>query len=114
MRAPHAVPSRRRHKKVLRRAKGFVGGRHRLYTVAHHTVKRAMRYEFRDRKVRKRMFRKLWTIRINAAARQEGLSYSRFIGNLARANIVLDRKILADLAVTDAAAFGAVVRASLR
>lgn len=114
MRAKHAVPSRARHKKVLRRAKGFVGGRSRLYTVAHHTVKRAMRYEFRDRKVRKRMFRKLWTIRINAAARLEGVSYSRLIGNLAKANILLDRKILADLAVTDAAAFRAVVSASLR
>ena len=112
MRATYAKGSHRRHKKVLRRAKGFHGGRGRLYTVAHATVRRAMAYQFRDRKVRKRYFRRLWIVRIGAAARPLGTSYSRLIGQLAKAKIAIDRKVLSDMAITDPAAFAAVVGAA--
>ncbi len=98
--------ARRRHKKVLKMAKGYRGGRSKLYRSAVETVNRALNYAYRDRKVRKREFRRLWIVRINAAARQHGLSYSRFISGLTKAEVEVDRKILADLAVNDPAAFG--------
>ncbi len=101
--------SRRRRKKVLKRAKGFFQGRRKLFRTAHETVVRAMAFATRDRKQKKRNFRKLWTIRINAACRQNGTTYSRFISGLKKANITLDRKALADLAVKDGAAFTKLV-----
>ncbi|MFQ5520944.1 MAG: 50S ribosomal protein L20, partial [Candidatus Methylomirabilia bacterium] len=93
------VKTRRRHKKILKQAKGYVGGRHRLYRTAKETVLRAGAFAYRDRRVKKRQFRSLWIIRINAAARALGLSYSVFMTGLKRAGITLDRKILAELAV---------------
>ena len=98
--------SHRRHKKVLKMAKGYRGGRSKLYRTAAETVDRALNYAYRDRRVRKRDFRRLWIVRINAAARLHGLSYSRFIDGLAKAQVEVDRKILADIAVTDPSAFG--------
>lgn len=96
----------RRHKKVLKMAKGYRGGRSKLFRSAVETVDRALNYAYRDRRVRKRDFRRLWIVRINAAARLHGLSYSRFIAGLTQANVEVDRKILADIAVNDPAAFG--------
>ncbi len=93
------VPSRARRKKYLKMAKGYRGGRRRLYRTAREAVERALAYAYRDRKVRKREFRSLWITRINAALRPLGMSYSKFIGGLKKANIALDRKVLADLAV---------------
>lgn len=101
--------SRQRRKKWLKLAKGYVGGRSRLYRSARDTVERALAYAYRDRKAKKRAFRRLWIIRINAGARQHGLSYSRLIGALAKANVQLDRKVLAGLAAQDPAVFSAVV-----
>ncbi len=98
--------SHRRHKKVLKMAKGYRGGRSKLYRSAAETVDRALNYAYRDRRVRKRDFRRLWIVRINAAARLHGLSYSRFIAGLTKAQVEVDRKILADIAVTDPSAFG--------
>ena len=98
--------ARSRHKKVLKMAKGYRGGRSKLFRSAVETVDRALNYAYRDRRVRKRDFRRLWIIRINAAARLHGLSYSRFIAGLTRAKVEVDRKILADIAVNDPAAFG--------
>jgi large subunit ribosomal protein L20 len=95
--------------RLFRKVKGFVGGRRKLIRTAKETLARAGAYAFRDRRVRKRDFRKLWIIRINAAARQRGLRYSEFIAGLNKANIELDRKMLADLAVTDPAAFDTIV-----
>ena len=100
------VQARRRHKKVLKMAKGYRGGRSKLFRSAVETVDRALNYAYRDRRVRKRDFRRLWIIRINAAARLHGLSYSRFIAGLTQAKVEVDRKILADIAVNDPAAFG--------
>lgn len=107
-RAKRGFKARRRRKKILKLAKGFVGGR-RLYRQARETVERGLVYAYRDRKVRKRTFRRLWNIRINAAARLNGLSYSRLIHGLAQADVAIDRKILAALAVHDPDAFSAVV-----
>jgi len=104
-RVKKAVKSRQRRKKILDMAKGFRGGRGKLFRSATETVDRALKFAYRDRKVRKRSFRSLWIIRINAAARLHGLSYSRFINGLKKANIVLDRKVLASLATTDPPAF---------
>ena len=98
-RVKRGVRAHARHKKVMKMAKGYRGGRRRLYKSAREGVDRALCFAFRDRKVRKREFRNLWIIRINAAVRPLGLSYSRFINQLGKANIKLDRKILADLAV---------------
>ena len=111
-RATNNPASRRRRKKVLKRAKGFFSGRRKLFRTAHETVQRAMAFATRDRKQRKRHFRQLWTIRINAACRQNGTTYSRFIAGLKKAKIELDRKSLADLAVRDAAAFTQLVTLS--
>jgi large subunit ribosomal protein L20 len=107
-RVKRGVEARARHKKVLKEAKGYYGMRSKIYRVAKQAVIKAGQYSFRDRKQRKRQFRRLWIVRINAAARDCGLSYSRFIDGLSRAEIEVDRKILADLAVHDKAAFAAL------
>ena len=97
-----------RHKKVLKQAKGYYGARRKVYRVAKQAVIKANQYAYRDRRQRKRQFRRLWIVRINAASRQFGLSYSRFMDGLNKAGIEVDRKVLADLAVHDIAAFGAL------
>jgi large subunit ribosomal protein L20 len=104
-RATNNSATRQRRNKVLRAAKGFRGGRSKLNRTAQESVARSWAYAYRDRRARKRDFRKLWIARINAAARLHGMSYSRFIFGLKAAEIEVDRKILADLAVRDAAAF---------
>jgi len=101
--------SRARRKKVLKLASGYRGSRHRLVKTAKQAVDHSGVYAYRDRKARKRDFRKLWIARINAGARANGMTYSRFMNGLKRANIELDRKVLAELAVSDAAAFTALV-----
>lgn len=106
------VVRRRKHKKILKLAKGFYSGRRKHYRKAKEQLERSMYYSFRDRKQKKRDFRKLWIIRINAACRLNGMNYSTFINGLNRAGIELDRKVLADMAMNDAAAFSAVVAAS--
>jgi large subunit ribosomal protein L20 len=107
-RVKRGVTARARHKKVLAAAKGYYGARSRVYRVAKQAVIKAGQYAFRDRRQRKRQFRALWIARINAAARLSGLSYSRLINGLQKAEINVDRKILAELAVNDAAAFAAI------
>lgn len=104
-RVKKAVKSRQRRKKILDMAKGYRGGRGTLLRSASETVDRALKFAYRDRKVRKRTFRSLWIMRINAAARLHGLSYSRFMNGLKKANIMLDRKALAGIAVSDPEAF---------
>ncbi|WP_027859444.1 50S ribosomal protein L20 [Marinobacterium jannaschii] len=108
-RVKRGVIARRRHKKVLKQAKGYYGARSRVFRVAKQAVIKAGQYAYRDRRQRKRQFRALWIARINAAARINGLSYSRFIAGLKKASIEIDRKVLADLAVHEQAAFAAVV-----
>lgn len=108
-RVKRGVQTRRRHKKILKLAKGYYGARSRSYRIAVQSVLRAGQYAYRDRKVRKRQFRRLWIVRINAGARQHDLSYSRFINGLKKSSIEIDRKVLADIAVWDKAAFGALV-----
>ena len=107
-RIKRGVVARRRPKKILDRAKGYYGARRRVYRVAKQAVIKAGQYSYRDRKQRKRQFRRLWVVRINAAARDCGLSYSRFIDGLTKAEIQVDRKVLAELAVNDKAAFAAL------
>ena len=107
-RVKRGVTARARHKKVLEKSKGFRGRRGNVYRIAKQAVMRAGQYSYRDRRRKKRDFRALWIVRINAAARQFGLSYSRLINGLAKANISVDRKVLADLAVHDIKAFGAI------
>lgn len=107
-RVKRGVTSRARHKKVLAQAKGYQGRRKSVYRVANQAVIRAGQYAYRDRRQRKRQFRALWIIRINAAARAHGLSYSRFMDGLKKAGVVLDRKVLADLAVFDSQGFEAL------
>ena len=107
-RVKRGVTARARHKKILKLAKGHYGARSRVYRVAHQSVIKAGQYAFRDRRQKKRQFRALWIVRINAGARQFGLSYSRLINGLKKAGITLDRKVLADLAVHDVVAFGVV------
>jgi large subunit ribosomal protein L20 len=104
-RVTRGVTARARHRKVLDRAKGYRGRRKNVYKVANQAVNRAEQYAYRDRRQRKRQFRALWIMRINAAARMHGLSYSRFINGLSKADVGLDRKILADIAVNDSKAF---------
>ncbi len=101
--------TRQRRNKVLKAAKGYRGAQSKLYRTAAVAVNRAGQYAYRDRRVRKRDFRRLWIVRINAAARENGLSYSQFMGGLHGAGIDLDRKVLADMAVHDSAAFAQVV-----
>ncbi len=110
MRVTNAVASRKRRKRMLGRAKGFRLRRSKLYRYASDAVDHGMVYATRDRKVKKRTFRGLWQIRINAAVRAAGLTYSRFMEGLKAARVELDRKILADLAATDATAFAAVIK----
>jgi large subunit ribosomal protein L20 len=104
-RVKRAVHSHKKRRKVLKLAKGFRGGHGRLLRSAKEAVARALRYAYRDRRVKKREFRALWITRVNAAARENGLSYSRLLFGLKKAGVEVDRKILADLAVNDAAAF---------
>jgi large subunit ribosomal protein L20 len=108
-RVKRGVQARARHKKVLKQAKGYYGARSRVYRVAFQAITKAGQYAYRDRRQRKRQFRQLWIARINAAARQNGLTYSRFICGLKNASIEIDRKILADIAVYDKAAFTVLV-----
>ncbi len=105
-RVKRGVAARKRRNRILHEAKGYYGSRNRLFKVARETVERAWRYAYRDRKQRKRVFRALWITRINAAAREHGLSYSRLIHGLKLAGVEVDRKILAQLAVSDPKAFG--------
>ena len=100
-RTRNSAASRERRKKYLKRAKGFYGGRSKLYRTARETVERALVFSYRDRRTRKRDFRKLWIARINAAARLNGLSYNRFIFGLKRADVEVNRKLLAEMAVND-------------
>lgn len=108
-RARNIVASRRRRRKVLKKAKGYWGRRGTIHTVAKHTIEKGLQYAYRDRRTRKRHFRRLWIVRINAAARQNGTTYSRLISSLKKSDISLNRKVLADLAVNDKEAFTAVV-----
>jgi len=115
-RVKRGVAARARHKKVLKQAKGFRGRRKNVYRVAKQAVMKAGQYAYRDRRQKKRQFRALWIARINAAVRELGMSYSVFMAGLKRANIDIDRKVLADLAVADKAAFAKIagqVKASL-
>lgn len=111
-RVKRGVTAKARHKKVLDQAKGYYGARRKLYKTAKQAVIKAGQYAYRDRRQRKRQFRTLWITRINAAARLHGLSYSRMINGLKRADIEVDRKILADIAVRDPEGFGALAEAA--
>ena len=108
-RVKRGVVAHRRHKKILKQAKGYYGARSRVFRVAKQAVTKAGQYAYRDRRQRKRQFRSLWITRINAQSRANGLSYSRLINGLKKADITLDRRVLADLAVHDKPAFSAVV-----
>lgn len=108
-RVKRGVTANARHKKVLKQAKGYRGARSRVFRVAKQAVTRAGQYAYRDRKTKKRMFRRLWVARINAAARERGLTYSRLIQGLKVAGIDIDRKVLAELAIADDVAFTAIV-----
>jgi len=107
-RVKRGVTAKARHKKILGKAKGYYGARRKLFKTAKQAVIKAGQYAYRDRRQRKRQFRALWIARINAGARENGLSYSRFINGLSKAEIEIDRKVLADLAVFDKAAFSAL------
>lgn len=109
-RVKRGVTTRARHKKVLKQAKGYRGARSRTFKVAKQAITKAGQYAYRDRKQRKRQFRALWIIRINAAAREHGLSYSRFMNGLKIANVEIDRKVLADIAVLDKKAFAIIAK----
>ena len=108
-RSSNAVASRARRKKILKMAKGYFGARKNVYTVAKNAVEKGLTYAYIGRKLKKRNFRSLWIMRINAAARQHGMSYSVFMGNLSKSGIELNRKVLADLAMNHPEAFAAVV-----
>ena len=109
-RVKRGVTAHAKHKKVLKKAKGYYGARSRVFRVAKQAVTKAGQYAYRDRRQRKRQFRALWVVRINAAAREHGLSYSRFINGLKRAAIDVDRKVLADIAVFDKDGFAALAQ----
>nr|AOE05685.1 LSU ribosomal protein L20p [uncultured bacterium]CBL87406.1 ribosomal protein L20 [uncultured Flavobacteriia bacterium] len=109
-RSVNSVAKRARRKKVLKQAKGYFGRRKNVWTVAKNAVDKAMLYAYRDRRNKKRTFRALWIMRINAGARQHGMSYSQFMGKLKANNIDLNRKVLADLAMNDPKAFEAVIK----
>ena len=109
-RSVNSVAKRARRKKILKQAKGYFGRRKNVWTVAKNAVDKAMLYAYRDRRNKKRTFRALWIMRINAAARQHGMSYSQFMGKLKMNNIDLNRKVLADLAMNDPKAFEAVIK----
>ena len=108
-RVKRGVTSHRRHKKILRQAKGYYGNRSKIYRVANQAVMRSLQYAYAHRKLRKRDFRKLWIARINAACRMNDMSYSRFINGLNEAGVEINRKVLADLAITDPKAFSDLV-----
>jgi len=108
-RSTNAVASRARRKKILKMAKGYFGARKNVYTVAKNAVEKGLQYAYIGRKLRKRQFRSLWIMRINAAVRQHGMSYSKFMGQLSKSGIELNRKVLADLAMNHPKAFKAVV-----
>lgn len=108
-RVKRSVTGKKKRRKILKLAKGYFGARSRLYRTATEAVERAMKYSYRDRKARKRDFRKLWIARINAAARMNGISYSKFIDGMKKAGMDIDRKILAELAVSDPKAFSEIV-----
>ena len=108
-RVKRGVTARARHKKVLDLAKGYRGRRSKVYRIAKEAVMKAGQYAYRDRRTRKRVFRRLWIARINAASRELGVSYSKFMAGLKKAQIDIDRKVLADMAVNDPAAFGSIV-----
>lgn len=112
MRVKRGVAAHRRHKKYLDKAKGYRGARSVLYRTAREAVEKAGQYAYRDRKVKKREFRKLWILRINAGARENGLSYSKFMDGLNKANIMLDRRVLADMAVRSKEDFARLVEAA--
>lgn len=109
-RSRNVVASRRRRRKILNQAKGYWGKRKNVYTIAKNAVEKGLQYQYRDRKVRKREFRKLWIIRINAAARLNGTTYARLMHALKEKNIELNRKMLADIAVHDPDTFAAIVK----
>ena len=109
-RANSSVPRRAKHKKIIKQAKGYFGTRKSNYRTAKDAVQKGLQYAYRDRRQKKRVFRKLWIARINAAARLNGLSYSRFISSLKDNNIDLDRKVLADMAVNDPEGFSELVK----
>ncbi|MDB5058234.1 MAG: ribosomal protein [Chloroflexi bacterium] len=109
-RIKRGVPAHKRHKKVLNLTKGHWGARHRLYRTAHESMLHSLAYAYRDRRNRKRDFRRLWIQRINAAARMNGITYSRLIAGLLNANVSIDRKILAELAVNDPTAFSQLAK----
>jgi len=108
-RVKRGVTAHRRHKKILKQAKGYYGARSRIYRVAKQAVIKAGQYAYRDRRAKKRVFRALWIARINAGSRANGVSYSRLIAGLKKADIALDRRVLADLAVHDKEAFAVIV-----
>ncbi len=108
-RSVNSVASKQRRKKILKLAKGYFGARKNVYTVAKNAVEKALQYAYRDRRNKKRVFRRLWIARINAAVREYGLSYSKFINQLKKSDIVLNRKVLADLALNHPDTFKAVV-----
>ncbi len=109
-RSVNSVASRRRRRKVIKQAKGYFGARKNVYTVAKNAVEKGLTYAYRDRRNKKRSFRALWIQRINAGARQHGMSYSEFMGKLHKKKIALSRKVLADLAMNHPKAFAAVVK----
>mgnify|MGYP001160942623 FL=1 len=109
-RSSNSVASRKRRKKILKKAKGYFGRRKNVYTVAKNAVEKGLSYAYRDRKTKKRMFRSLWITRINAAARQHGLSYSELINQLKVKGIEINRKVLADLAMNDSEKFSEIVK----
>jgi large subunit ribosomal protein L20 len=109
-RVKNSVKTRKRRKKILKLAKGYFGSKSKLFRVANQQVLKSLSYAYRDRKARKREFRKLWITRINAAARSNGLSYSRFMDGLKKAGVEINRKMLADLAVNDPVAFSTLVK----
>jgi large subunit ribosomal protein L20 len=113
-RVKRGVQAHRRHKKILKLAKGYFNARRKVFRVAKQAVTKAGQYAYIGRKQKKRQFRSLWIVRINAAARLHGLSYSRFMNGLLKANVTLDRKALADIAIHDPAAFGAIAEQAKR
>lgn len=113
MRVKRGNVLRKRHKKILKLAKGFIGARSRIFKVANQAVMKALKYAYRDRRVLKRNMRRLWIVRINAAAREYGISYSRFMNMLKKANVVINRKMLSELATNEPDAFKVIVDLAL-
>lgn len=114
MRIKRGNVNRNRHKRILKLAKGFIGARSRIFKVANTAVMKALKYAYRDRRTTKRNMRRLWIVRINAAVRERGISYSRFVNACKKANIVVNRKMLAELAVNDKEAFDVVFEAATK